>query len=251
MKQLRLVNNGKAPFEAGAFDGEAPELIAQHIATGGNVGTLTGRISGIVVIDIDRHGDVDGVASFKEFLDAYAITLPKTRVVKTPNDGLHYYFKLPEKWNDTQFHQNIESVQGVDFQAHGRFVVAPPSIIDGKPYQFINDVDALPEIPEVILEIFKDKAIQKENNERKKNMLVKYWEMLLDGCPEGGRNIFMTKVCGLILAGEIDKETAWVAVQYSNQIACNPPLELKELRTLFDSVNKREQRRKQAMKGGE
>lgn len=118
MKQLRLKKNGKAPFLAGAFNGEAEYLIKTWIKEGGNVGTLTGSASGIAVIDIDNHNGVDGLGNLKEFLDTYDIELPKTKVVKTPSGGYHYYFKLDEKYNETQFIQNHSQLEGVDFQTH-------------------------------------------------------------------------------------------------------------------------------------
>ena len=70
----------------------------------------------------------------------YDITLPKTQVIKTPSGGYHYYFKLDEKYNETQFIQNHPQLEGVDFQTHGRYVVAPPSQIDGKYYEVVRDV---------------------------------------------------------------------------------------------------------------
>ena len=100
MKQLRLKKHGKAPLVAGAFDGEDYKLIQSWVQEGGNVGTLTGSKSGIAVIDIDNHNGVDGLGNLKEFLETYDITLPKTQVIKTPSGGLHYYFKLDEKYND-------------------------------------------------------------------------------------------------------------------------------------------------------
>ena len=141
MKQLRLKKNGKAPLVAGAFNGESEALIQSWAQEGGNVGTLTGSASGIAVIDIDNHNGVDGLGNLKDFLEMYDITLPKTQVIKTPSGGLHYYFKLDEKYNETQFLQNHHQLEGVDFQTHGRYVVAPPSQIDGKYYEVVRDVE--------------------------------------------------------------------------------------------------------------
>lgn len=85
----------------------------------------------------------------------------KTKVVKTPSGGLHYYFKLDEKYNETQFLQNHSQLEGVDFQVHGRYVVAPPSQIDGTYYEVIRDVE-LAELPDKWLEMFTDKTIAKK-----------------------------------------------------------------------------------------
>ena len=181
MKQLRLKKNGKAPLVAGAFNGESEELIQKWVQEGGNVGILTGSKSGIAVIDIDTHNGVDGLGNLKEFLEMYDITLPKTQVIKTPSGGLHYYFKLDEKYNDTQFIQNHPQLEGVDFQTHGRYVVAPPSQIDGKYYGVVRDVE-IAELPEKWLEMFTDKTITKKNKKRERKFTANLLGDIIAGC---------------------------------------------------------------------
>ena len=242
MKQLRLKKNGKAPLVAGAFDGESEELIQKWIAEGGNVGTLTGSKSGIAVIDIDNHNGVDGLGNLKEFLDTYDITLPKTKVVKTPSGGLHYYFKLDEKYNETQFLQNHSQLEGVDFQTHGRYVVAPPSQIDGNYYEVVRDVE-LAELPEKWLEMFTDKTITEKNKKREKKWTGQLMESILTGAGAGSRNIFLTSTIGKLFATGMDHDAVRVWSLYVNQISLNPPLSEEEVLRTYESVRKRELRR--------
>lgn len=242
MKQLRLKKNGKAPLVAGAFNGESEELIQKWIQEGGNVGTLTGSKSGIAVIDIDNHNGVDGLGNLKEFLDTYDITLPKTQVIKTPSGGLHYYFKLDEKYNDTQFIQNHSQLAGVDFQTHLRYVVAPPSQIDGNYYEVIRDVE-LAELPEKWLEMFTDKTITKKNKKRERKFTAKLLGDIIAGCGEGSRNIFLTSIIGKLFATGLDHEEVRVWSLYVNQISLNPPLSEEEVLRTYESVRKRELRR--------
>lgn len=242
MKQLRLKKNGKAPLVAGAFDGEDYKLIQSWYQEGGNVGTLTGSASGIAVIDIDNHNGVDGLGNLKNFLDSYDIDLPKTMVVKTPSGGYHYYFKLDEKYNDTQFIQNHPQLQGVDFQTHGRYVVAAGSQIDGKYYEVVRDVE-LAELPEKWLEMFTDKTITKKNKKREKKWTAQLFEEILEGCPQGARNIFLTRVIGKLFATGMDHEAVKAWSMYVNQISLNPPLEESEVIQTYESVRKRELRR--------
>ena len=242
MKQLRLKKNGKAPLVAGAFDGESEELIKKWIEEGGNVGTLTGSKSGIAVIDIDTHNGVDGLGNLKEFLDTYDITLPKTKVVRTPSGGLHYYFKLDEKYNETQFIQNHSQLEGVDFQVHGRYVVAPPSQIDGNYYEVVRDVE-LAELPEKWLEMFTDKTITKKNKKREKKWTGQLMESILTGAGAGSRNIFLTSIIGKLFATGMDHEAVRVWSLYVNQISLNPPLPEEEVLRTYESVRKRELRR--------
>lgn len=242
MKQLRLKKNGKAPLVAGAFDGESEELIQSWVQEGGNVGTLTGSASGIAVIDIDTHNGVDGLGNLKDFLEMYDITLPKTQVIKTPSGGLHYYFKLDEKCNETQFLQNHHQLEGVDFQTHGRYVVAPPSKIDGKYYEVVRDVE-LAELPDKWLEMFTDKSITKKNKKRERKFTANLLGDIIAGCGEGSRNIFLTSIIGKLFATGLEHEEVRVWSLYVNQISLNPPLSEEEVLRTYESVRKRELRR--------
>lgn len=241
-KQLRLKKNGKAPLVAGAFNGEEFNLIQAWIQEGGNVGTLTGSASGIAVIDIDTHHGIDGLGNLKNFLEMYDITLPKTQVIKTPSGGLHYYFKLDEKYNETQFIQNHPQLKGVDFQTHGRYVVAPPSQIDGKYYEVVRDVEVA-ELPEKWLEMFTDKSITKKNKKRQRKWTATLLGDIITGSGEGGRNIWLTTQIGKLFATGLDHEEVKVWSQYVNQIGCNPPLSNDEVLQTYESVRKREIRR--------
>lgn len=242
MKQLRLKKNGKTPFLAGAFNGEAEYLIKKWIEEGGNVGTLTGSASGIAVIDIDNHNGVDGLGNLKDFLDTYDITLPKTQVIKTPSGGYHYYFKLDEKYNETQFIQNHSQLKGVDFQTHGRYVVAPPSQIDGKFYEVVRDVE-MAELPEKWLEMFTDKSITKKNKKRERKWTATLLGDIIAGSGEGGRNIWLTTQIGKLFATGLNHDEVRVWSMYVNQIGCNPPLSEDEVIQTYESVRKRELRR--------
>lgn len=242
MKELRLKKNGKAPLVAGAFNGEDFKLIQAWIKEGGNVGVLTGSVSGIAVIDIDNHNGVDGLGNLKEFLDTYDITLPKTKVVKTPSGGLHYYFKLDEQYNDTQFIQNHPQIEGVDFQTHGRYVVAPPSKIDGNYYEVVRDVE-LAELPEKWLEMFTDKSIQKKNKKRERKWTANLLGDIIAGSGEGGRNIWLTTQIGKLFATGLNHDEVRVWSLYVNQIGCVPPLSEDEVLQTYESVRKREIRR--------
>lgn len=242
MKELRLKKNGKAPLVAGAFGGEDYKLIQSWAQEGGNVGVLTGKTSGIAVIDIDNHNGVDGLGNLKEFLEMYDITLPKTQVIKTPSGGLHYYFKLDEKYNDTQFIQNHSQLEGVDFQTHGRYVVAPPSQIDGKYYHVVRDVE-IAELPEKWLEMFTDKSITKKNKKRERKFTANLLGDIIAGCGEGGRNIWLTTQIGKLFATGLDHDEVRVWSMYCNQIGCVPPLSEDEVLQTYESVRKREIRR--------
>ena len=88
------------------------------------LGIVTGRISRLVVLDFDSS---DLFADFRRrFPD-----LLETRTVQSAGRGLpHLYFHLPP-----HLHLASHKRQGVDLLSDGRYVVAPPSIINDSAYR--------------------------------------------------------------------------------------------------------------------
>lgn len=242
MELLRLRKNGKAPYKANAFNGEDKAEVKKWVAEGGNYGILTGKISGIAVIDIDTHNGVSGADNLKEFCEKYDIQLPDTKTVITPSGGLHMYYKLPEKYNDTQFIQNHKELEGVDFQTHGRYVVGWGSHIEGIKYEVIDNSE-MADLPEKWFDIFTDKTIQKKNKKRERKFTANLLGDIIAGCGEGGRNNFLTQIIGKLFATGLEHEEVRVWSLYVNQISLNPPLSEEEVLRTYESVRKREIRR--------
>lgn len=91
------------------------------------IGIVTGHISKLVVLDFDSE-DV-----FKDFRARHP-ELTDTHTVRSAGRQLpHLYFKLPD-------HLHIESMkgQGIDVLSNGRYVVAPPTSIDGQDYKIVR-----------------------------------------------------------------------------------------------------------------
>jgi hypothetical protein len=88
-----------------------------------NVGIATGRISGLVVLDVDpRNG---GDSQLQELQRVHG-DLPDTLVAATGGGGSHYFFKAPEG--------GLASgvlAPGLDLKAEGGYVVAAPSVHPG------------------------------------------------------------------------------------------------------------------------
>lgn len=242
MELLRLKKNGKAPLVAGSFNGEDKAEVKKWVAEGGNYGILTGKLSGIAVIDIDTHNGVSGADNLKEFCEKYDIELPDTKTVMTPSGGLHMYYKLPENYNDVQFIQNHKEVEGVDFQTHGRYIVGWGSTIDGVKYEVIDN-SPIADLPVKWFDIFTDKTIQKKNKKRARKWTANLLGDIIAGCDEGGRNNFLTQIIGKLFATGLEDEEIRVWSLYVNQISLNPPLPEEEVLRTYASVRKRELRR--------
>lgn len=242
MELLRLRKNGKAPYKEGAFNGEDKAEVKKWVAEGGNYGILTGKISGIAVIDIDTHNGVSGADNLKEFCEKYDIELPDTKTVMTPSGGMHLYYNLPANYNDVQFIQNHKELEGVDFQTTGRYVVGWGSKIDGVKYEVIDN-SPIADLPVKWFDIFTDKTIQKKNKKRERKWTANLLGDIIAGCDEGSRNNFLTQIIGKLFATGLEYEEIRVWSLYVNQISLNPPLSEEEVLRTYESVKKREIRR--------
>lgn len=123
-KVIPLAKNKKLPLIAEwttkASSDESVITAWEDSFPGCNWGLATGRISGVIVIDIDpRHG---GDISWRKLTEGKTI---KTSVCKTGGGGEHYYFKVP---NSLQIKNAVLTTHpGIDIRGDGGQVVIPPS----------------------------------------------------------------------------------------------------------------------------
>lgn len=108
-----------------------------------NIGIVTGKISGIAVIDFDTPEAVQY---------AREMNFPETPLVMTKK-GFHAYYKYKEGIRNFQKRDNLP---GTDLRGDGGYVVAPPSVhFSGCQYMWVKSksLDDLPlaEFPEIIL----------------------------------------------------------------------------------------------------
>ncbi len=95
------------------------------------LGIVTGSISSLMVLDFDSTD------LYQTFLCQIRL-LAQTYTVQTRR-GYHLYFKLPA-------YLTIPSRkgQGLDLLSDGRYVVAPPTVINGHTYEVVSDVQPYP-----------------------------------------------------------------------------------------------------------
>ncbi|MDZ5078850.1 bifunctional DNA primase/polymerase [Nesterenkonia sp. HG001] len=90
-----------------------------------NLAVPTGAASGMVVVDVDVHGPVNGFASFGRAHRAGLVSR-WAFLVSTPSGGMHvYYPATPERaqrsWQAAR--------AGVDFRGDGGYILLPPSMV--------------------------------------------------------------------------------------------------------------------------
>lgn len=180
-----------------------------------NIGIVTGKISGITVVDIDaKNGGLESMKSLR---------LPLTWSVKTGGGGWHLYFNYDER-----VHQTQALYQGVDIRNDGGYVIAPPSMhISGNRYEWSFKDGDKADIP---ADLFVQRDIVKKD-----------WAGLLKlGTTEGNRNGTAASLFGkLMTMFKVEEwETVWDIGKFWN-MKNNPPLEEQELRSVFESIAKK------------
>jgi Bifunctional DNA primase/polymerase, N-terminal len=99
--------------------------------SGWNLAIATGA-PGPDVLDIDQHGPAgNGYAAFGR-LQRAGLVNGAAAYVRTPAGGMHAYFTGSNQHNGHLARHHL------DFRSHGGYVLAPPSQVDGKPYQLIK-----------------------------------------------------------------------------------------------------------------
>lgn len=137
---------------------------AWSINPGANVGIVTGRLSGIWVLDIDPGNGGEGALA--GLVQAYG-RLPETYTVATPSGGTHYYFLMPGDFEPRNAQHGRRAGRlpvGIDVRGWHGYVAAPPTeraAAGTKPagrYALLTDF-ALSPAPEWLLDMIRPAEI--------------------------------------------------------------------------------------------
>jgi len=175
-----------------------------------NVGVITGKISQITVVDVDKGGDTK--------------ILPTTDTVRTGGGGYHFYYQYYEGYRNKG-----RILPFIDIRGDGGYVVAPPSIHQsGNRYEVVNSVGKQP-FPIYLFGGEKPKTD---------------WEEIMKGIPQGGRNVTATQVIGKLLRtfAPVEWETVVYPMVQDWNSKNTPALPDRELRLVFNSISSRERR---------
>ena len=204
--------------------------------------TITGKPSGVMVIDIDNKGKVNGHTSFMEVIETLKIQKEdlKTLTIRTPNNGMHLYFKYREGLKTVS---NI--IPGVDIRTDGGIIIAPNSFIkrkDGKygTYQVNRDLE-IAEMPNILFDFLQGKlpkSTNKENKKKTNKTVKKELSDIYKICPENSRNESLFKYCCRMIRLVKDKEELFFIADMYNQRYLDPPLDQKEVENTVNSAKK-------------
>ena len=182
-----------------------------------NIGIATGN--GLTVIDVDtkEHNGGKGADGNDSLLGWQVINgyLSPTLTVLTQSGGKHLYY-LTEK----DYHNKAGLLPGVDVRGAGGYVVAPGSIINGKPYRIIGDVFSVkPGGGELA-------HLMEEEPENEPKAPPGTGETLI---PQGQRTDYLIRQCGALQDGTKSKETIKELIAVINQNQLETPLTDAEL----------------------
>ena len=175
------------------------------------IGIVTGKISGIIVVDIEKWGDIDW--------------LPKTAIVTTGWGWYHYYYSYVNNFTNKCRIKNLTDIRG-----DGWYVIAPPSVSDKWPYKWLVKTQPIP-FPRHLFEDAEIKEYTPMESEYK-------WFV------SGQRNNEMARFIGHLMAKIHPSEwdnIAWRMTQEANT-KNDPPLSESELTAIFNSIKNIEKR---------
>jgi len=188
-----------------------------------NVGILTGKLSGLIVLDVDpRHG---GEASLAQLELQYG-KLPKTLKVRTGSDGWHYYFRHPGKPTPNR----IGFCDGLDIRGDGGYIVAPSSIHGSqRPYCWEEAQAEVADMPSWLESIIRKETAAKKGKE---NLVP------ISAIQDGSRNDSLCSMGGFLKNKGLDQKSLTSALLALNQSLCIPPLDPEEVYTIAASLNR-------------
>jgi len=178
-----------------------------------NIGTVTGLISGIAVVDID--GD-EGIANAK------TLGLEATLTSRTGGGGYHMFYSIT-----TPTRSKVQVLKGVDIRGDGGYIVLSPSLHrSGKHYEWLEPRGLAPFDPEP----FERPSYSSSGDD---------WSYeLLQGVSTGNRSVSAARLSGRYFSMGLSIEEVWILMQGWNQ-RNNPPLDLVELKRTVESVKKK------------
>ena len=176
-----------------------------------NIGMVTGRISDVVVVDVDGAEGRETLAT---------LNLEPTLTARTGGGGSHHFYSIA---NRASFCSAVRILPGIDIRGDGGYVVLPPSLHkSGKRYKWEDIRPMAPFDPTQFVREGSSRPGYTENT-------AMWFDELLDGVSEGSRNISAAKLAGRYFnLGLTHKEvtlmlSAWNTRNY-------PPLDTSELR---------------------
>lgn len=175
-----------------------------------NIGLST---TGLLVIDIDGADN------------PWNPELPYSPISLTPRGGRHLIYRQPEGVSLRNSAGKLATK--VDIRADGGYIVVPPSIVAGAPYQWAPTCELVPPnqlstVPEWIVNLLAESP----NESQPLDNII----------PEGERNDTLTRIAGLNRRHGMSEPEILALIAKINENRCRPPLQKREVKKIAWSV---------------
>lgn len=211
-----------------------------------NIGIATGERNGFIVIDSDQNHEpgVDGEETIRG-LESTLGPLPDTVTALTPNGGIHRYFKYPSSGADFRNFEGRKrspAAPGVDGRANGGYVAAPPSMVNGRCYEW--EATAYPsehemaELPDAWAKWWLEGCSQTAGQSQGQGQNQGERFTLPDAVLQGARNSTLYKYGASLRGKGKSADEIRTELQRCNSERCKPPLEDREINSIIGSVLK-------------
>lgn len=168
---------------------------------------------GLLVVDVDPQGK-PWVATVNQD------DLMRGSMTVTPRGGMHYWFTQ----NGSELHNTTSKLApGVDTRATGGYVLVPPSVVGGKPYQWVAELEvSQPVVPQWIID--------------RLGIHQPIRESVTETIPEGNRNQAMIRYAGYLRRAGLGEQEILTSLEAINTSRCRPPLLPAELGKIAKSA---------------
>ena len=197
-----------------------------------NIGIAAGRVSGILVLDIDPR---NGGAETLQRLEKELRPLPETVTSNTGGGGEHRIFKYPNFSVRKDLAGKLLG-PGVDVLSDGCIMVAPLSRhASGNRYRWqdgksFRDLEPVP-LPEPWLDRLRGSIPAPGDAD---SAAAQPAELV----PEGRRNTYLTSLAGTLHRSGASSEAITAALMAENMAKCKSPLDSSEVEKIVASVSK-------------
>ncbi len=199
-----------------------------------NLAIVTGKVSGLVVLDVDpRHGGDDSLRDLEHRFGA----LPETVEAISGGGGRHIYFAHP----GDVMRNRVGLAPGIDLRGDGGMIIAPPSVHpNGRCYEWEvshhpDDVPIAP-IPPWLMTLARGETPYLGHP-------ISHWQNLVrQGVAEGSRNNTIASLTGHLLWHGVDPEVAAELLLCWNRVRCRPPLSDDEVARTVESITRTHRR---------
>ncbi len=218
----------KIPLTPRGFkDASADEAVIRQLFNGhngANIAIATGKVSGIFVVDIDVKNGATGDESLKDLEREFG-EIPHTVEAITWSGGRHIFFRYPESGVGCK--TGIRS--GIDIRGDGGYVIAPPSVIENRSYEWEAahhpDETMIAEAPEWLVELLSEKQPVVDLSDKGAKIT------------ENRNNSLMHMGVRMRKMG-LDHPQIEMMLHSINDSRCLPPLPKKEVSTIAASVSR-------------